>query len=151
MAGSFSKAKRTKLFKMLREGQFLATACKNAGVSRSWVYELRERDEAFAKLVDDAIADGTGVYEDELRTRILEGEPVYDRNGDIVGERKSDRLLEFALKARDRETYGDQKRTELTGPDGGPIQTSNSTSKMTPEEKKARAKKVRELLGKKDG
>ena len=151
MAGTFSKAKQKKFFKLLEEGQFVKTACRNAGVARSTVYKWREDNEEFAQEMDDAIAIGTGIYEDELQRRILEGEPVIDpRTGEETRRVYSDRLLEFALKARDRETYGDHKRTEVTGANGGPIETSKSVGEMTDEEKKARAKILREALGKRE-
>jgi hypothetical protein len=152
MAGTFSKRKQKKVLECLAEGQFVTTACKNAGVSRSWFNKFRKREEnaAFAEAVEDAIAEGTGIYEDELRTRVLEGEPVLDKDGNHVGDRKSDRLLEFALKARDRETYGDKVRSEVTGKDGGPIQQQQETTILSPEQKKAEIVRLREVLGKRE-
>ena len=157
MAGRFTDRKKKKLLSELRQGRFLRTAAKNAGVHRSTVEAHREKDPAFNEAVEDAIAEGTGLYEDELQTRVFDGEErtVFNKQGDSETYFvKSDRLLEFALKARDRKTYGDQRTTELTGKDGGPIQTSNDNTNrfgnMTPDEIRAQVAQIIEQTGAKE-
>jgi len=156
MAGRFTPRKRDLFLKCLREGFSVRSACKRAGVSHTHVYRLKGQDESmfdeqFAEAWEDAIAEGTAMYEDELKERIMEGEPVLGREGEIVGYRKSDRLLEFALKARDPDTYAEKRKTELTGADGGPLQTEHSGALVLDDRaRKERIRDLREALGKRD-
>jgi hypothetical protein len=107
----------------LREERSVTAACLRAGIDRTAAYRHRRDDAEFAEAwrgVDTAITDD---LEREAIRRAVDGveEPEFYK-GEIVGStrRYSDSLLQFLLKGRRREVYGD--RTELTGADGGPIQ-----------------------------
>ena len=134
----------------LHEGHSVRAACRFVNVSKTTMYNHRDKDPSFKQRWDDACEAGIGLIEDELKDRILEGEPVFNREGEIIGYRKSDRLLEFMLRARDPDTYAERRRTEVTGADGGPIQSESLVSEMTPEERKQRKRYLKELLGKKE-
>jgi len=157
VAGRFTPRKKKLFLEKLSEGFTVRAACKRAGVSHTHVYQMRNPDyprlynEKFAEAWDDAIAEGTAHYEDELKDRIFEGEPILDKNGEIVGYRKSDRLLEFALKSRDPDTYVEKRKTELTGADGGPLEANVSAQVILDDQaRKERIRELREALGKRE-
>lgn len=83
-------------------------SAKGAGVNRQTPYQLRGRDEAFARAWEEA---------DEAATQTLEAEAWRRARGG------SDRLLLFLLQARRPQTYRTNARVELAGDGGGPIQT----------------------------
>ena len=80
-------------------------------LNRGTVYAWRDRDEAFADSWDEA-ADAAGdVLETEARRRAVDGieTPIFFE-GEKVGTKVtySDRLLEFLLKGRRPEVFGDR-------------------------------------------
>lgn len=93
----------------LGEGLSVAGAAKLAGVGRQTVYDWRKRDAAFAAAWDDAIETGTDNLEDEARRRAMS---------------TSDTLMIFMLKARRPDKYKDRRASEISGPGGGPIETT---------------------------
>lgn len=106
----------------LRETRSAAAAAERAGISRQSAYEHRQKDPEFAAAwatVDESITDD---LEQEAVRRATDGvsEPVFYQ-GKEVGQvrRYSDSLLQFLLRGRRRDVYGD--RTEITGQGGGPI------------------------------
>lgn len=115
----------------LRELGIVSRAAQRVGVSASAVHALRNRsaefDEAFTESLEYAI-DG---LEAEAHRRARDGveEAVYYQ-GEIVGWKRtySDGLLQFILKGRRREVFGDKQ--EITGADGAPI-TIDSTTRAT--------------------
>lgn len=109
--------------KALRETRSVAAAAMRAGIDRQTAYNHRRDDPAFAadwETVHEAITDD---LEKAAIARAVDGveEPEFYR-GQVVGTtvRYSDSLLQFLLRGRRREVYGD--RTEITGAGGGPIQ-----------------------------
>ena len=102
----------------------VTAACQRAGVSRSAVYEARQRDEGFALAwhhVESRIVD---TLEREAYRRAVEGveRPVYQRGVQVGSVREySDRLLEMLLKARAPERYRENSKVEVSGHDGGPV------------------------------
>lgn len=94
----------------LGEGMSVAGAAKLAGVGRQTVYDWRKRDAAFAAAWDDAIETGTDNLEDEARRRAMSS---------------SDTLMIFMLKARRPDKYKDRRASEVSGPGGGPIETTS--------------------------
>jgi hypothetical protein len=112
----------------LRELGIVSRAAERAGVSTSAVSHLRNRsaefDDMFTQAMDYAI-DG---LEAEAMRRAHKGvaEPIYYQ-GDIVGTKQtySDGLLQFLLKGRRREVFGDKQ--EITGADGAPLQIDTTT------------------------
>jgi hypothetical protein len=110
--------------KAFAETGMVAAACKQANVSRSYVYEARQADEKFAQMWEDIENASTDEMEREAYRRGVKGveEPVF-QGKELVGHvRKfSDTLLIFMLKARKPETYRETTRHELTGKDGAPL------------------------------
>jgi hypothetical protein len=141
----------------LREIPVVAHGCKAVGIERSTAYRAREADEDFAKAWDEAMEEGVDRAEKEAFRRGIVGfeEPVIDkgrlayRHERVVGEdgaetyriqldengqpipltvrKHSDALLTLVLKGRRKKVYAD--RTELTGPEGGPVQQIDETAK----------------------
>lgn len=83
-------------------------SAREAGFSRQSAYEWRAADETFAKEWDEAEQEAIDLLE----------KTAWDR---ATGEDKSDRMLEILLKAHKPEKYVDKIRSELSGPNGGPI------------------------------
>jgi hypothetical protein len=132
-------------------------ACKAVGISYRHAYKTRETDEDFAKAWDEAMEQGVDRAEQEAFRRAVVGfeEPVIDKgrlayryervvaedgaetyrvqldsNGQPVPltvRKHSDALMALMLKGRRKKVYAD--RTELTGPEGGPVQQIDETAK----------------------
>lgn len=83
-------------------------AARAAGVDRSTVYRHREENAEFATAWDDAAEDGIEALELALRQRGME---------------TSDTAAIFLLKAHRPDVYRENRRTELTGANGGPVET----------------------------
>lgn len=86
----------------------VAEAARVAGVARRTVYQHRETDPEFAAEWEDAVEAGVQALELALRKRA-----VVD----------SDTAAIFLLKAHRPEVYRENRRTELTGANGGPVET----------------------------
>lgn len=99
---SLTPARRRKFLDALSETGDVSAAAKAAGLSRGEALRLREEDESFRSVWDDANESAVDALEAEARRRALEGdeEDIYYR-GEVVGTkiRKSDGMLEFLLKA----------------------------------------------------
>lgn len=113
---------RAKFLDGLRAGMTVTDAAKAAGTARTTVRYWRDNDEQFAKDWDDAYDEGTDVLEAEAQRRAVEGvkRPVY-QGGELVGhvQEYSDTLMNIMLQARRPHKF--RNRTELTGPNGGPL------------------------------
>lgn len=128
-----------------RLAQFLDELSRNGNVTisaelcnleRTRLYELRQQDPTFAVAWQDALDMAAEHLEAEARRRAVEGvlqkkfttkgDPVIDpETGEQYLERAySDTLLIFLLKGANPEKYRERSSTELTGPGGGPLQTS---------------------------
>lgn len=83
-----------------REHGTVTAACRIARISRTAVYEMRERDPEFKAAWDSAERETTKLLEETAFERALAG---------------SDRLAEFLLKARRPETYRENIRLEHGG------------------------------------
>lgn len=86
----------------------VAEAARVAGVARRTVYQHRETDPEFAAEWEDAVEAGVQALELALRKRA-----VVD----------SDTAAIFLLKAHRPDVYRENRRTELTGAGGGPVET----------------------------
>lgn len=84
-----------------REQWTITKACEAIGVTRKTVYNERQRNEDFALAFAEVDEQITERLEHELIRRAIEG--------------CSDRLLEFALKARRPDKYSDQHRMIHSG------------------------------------
>jgi hypothetical protein len=141
----------------LREIPVVAHGCKAVGIERSTAYRAREADEDFAKAWEEAMEEGVDRAEQEAFRRGIVGfeEPVIDKgrlayryeryvdeegvehyrlllddNGQpipLTVRKHSDAILALVLKGRRKKVYAD--RTELTGPEGGPVQQIDETAK----------------------
>jgi len=98
----------------LAELGVVSYACKAARVSRSTVYERREKDAVFRAAWDEAAEIAADMLEQEAHRRAVEGtaRPVY-QGGKLVGAERqySDTLLMFLLKARRPEKF--RERVDL--------------------------------------
>lgn len=118
--------RRAKFLKVLAASGNVTCAAVAIGMRREYLYEVRARNKAFAKLWDKAVELGVKAMEDEATRRAVEGwdEPVFYQGVQMAVQRKySDNLLMFRLKAQLPEKYRDRTSTELTGPGGGPVAT----------------------------
>ena len=99
------------------------------GCGRTTVYAWREEDPVFSAKWDRALKISILGMEDEARRRAVEGveEPVFDKDGKVSGVKTkySDTLLIFLMKAHDPK-YRENQRVELSGPEGGPIEMSQT-------------------------
>lgn len=92
----------------LAENCNVSAACRAAGITRTTAYSHRDSDPVFAAAWDDAIEAGIGELELAARKRAME---------------TSDTLAIFLLKSHRPDVYRENKRTELTGANGGPVET----------------------------
>jgi hypothetical protein len=141
----------------LRQVPVIKHACEAAGIDRTTAWRAREADEEFAKAEQEAMEEGIDRAEAEAFRRGVVGfeEPVidkgrlayrYERYVDDDGvehyrlqldehgqpipltvRKHSDAMLALVLKGRRKKVYAD--RTELTGPEGGPVQQVDETAK----------------------
>ena len=96
-------------------------------MSRRGVYDVREKDDVFARAWTEALDAGTEALEDALWKRAVEGtlRPVY-QGGKHVGfiREYSDTAAIFLLNGRAPQKY--RQRFEHMGKDGGPIQVGGA-------------------------
>lgn len=84
---------------------------RDVRVNRRTLYEWRDRDDAFADAWDVASDAAADILEKEARRRAVDGvdDPVFFEGVEIkTRKRYSDRLLEFLLKGRRPEVFGDR-------------------------------------------
>lgn len=106
----------------------ITISCKKAKVPRRTFYNWLE-DEDFKDKFEKCVKIAIGVLEDEARRRAIVGvdKPVYYQGRRVGRVREySDTLLIVLLKAHAPEKYKDRVASELTGFNGGPIQTENT-------------------------
>ena len=112
------------LVNLANNGGIVADACKAVDISRTEAYRERDADPEFMAAWIKAVDDGIDVLEDEAKHRAKDGvhEPIFFQ-GAIVGyvRRPSDQLMSLMLKSH-RARY--TERHEITGPNGGPLQTT---------------------------
>ena len=102
-------------------GNVLLSA-RGAGIDRSVPYDERRRNPSFAAAWQRAEEDAIQLLEAEARRRAMHA---------------SDVLLMFLLKSRRPAIYRDHARLELTGGDGGPMQTQQVLDGMDDHERAA--------------
>lgn len=113
-----TEAQVDKFFAVLAATANVSKAAKAAKVSRSWVYEQKEADEAFAARWKEAEDVACDALEEEARRRALKGtiKPIYQQ-GKRVGQVReySDTLMVILLKAHRPEKYKDRSSVEQSG------------------------------------
>lgn len=102
--------KKTAFLETLREKYSVYHACKAADIGRTTVYQWREADPDFAKAWDDAQDDAVDALEQSLFERAMGKDTV---------------AAIFLLKGARPEKYKERVASELTGKNGGPIETSS--------------------------
>ena len=106
--------------KALEQTGIVAEAARAAGVGRKTVYKYRDESPDFAARWEQALVDYAAVIEREAFRRAVEGvsEPIYGKDGEIVGQRLkySDSLMALFLKATNREKFGTQPAAQPTPP-----------------------------------
>jgi predicted nucleic acid-binding Zn ribbon protein len=114
---------KIQVIQLISEGKLLTEAAKSSGVKtrvvRAWITE----DEVFAKDIENAETDAMDVFETEARRRAKDGvEEFVVSHGKVVmhpetgqplkTHRFSDGLLQFILKGRRRDVFGDKKEVD---------------------------------------
>lgn len=102
----------------------ITDAAKAAQVARSMHYVWLQKSEEYAEAFRHAEAEAIDALEKEARRRALHGvnEPVFYQGEECGAVRKySDTLLIFLLKGARPDTYRENFKAELTGPNGGPV------------------------------
>lgn len=137
----FNPERRARFCELLAQHGNRTRAAKAVGVTMNTVRGHRKEDPAFAADMDAAFEEFYDDLEMEATRRARDGvpEPVFYK-GVEVGEvqRYSDGLMQFLLKGRRRDVFGDKSQVEMTGKDGGPIEMTSTE----------RAKLVEKLLAK---
>lgn len=117
-----TKKKKEEFLEHLRTTANVSDSALKINVSRTALYERRDKDPAFKADWDKAVELGTDALEDEGVRRAKDGvtKPVFYK-GMICGgvQEYSDTLLMFMLKGRRPEKFKD--RNEVTGKDGEPL------------------------------
>lgn len=109
--------KREAFLAALAECGNVSRAAESAGVNRVYMYEVRGKDEDFAKDWEKAARIGASALEDEARRRAFEGvdEPVFYQGKECGAVRRySDTLLIVLLKAHHPEKYAERSKTEAS-------------------------------------
>lgn len=127
---------------MNRASQFLAAyretgnisrAAEAAGISRDMHHRRMRKDPAYVAEFEMAKLEAIDLLEDEARTRAIEGRArdVYYQ-GVVCGTEMvySDGLLQFLLRGAKPQVY--RERHEITGKDGGPIDSTLTITFVTP-------------------
>lgn len=121
--------KRENFLKHLAKHGNVSAAALASGTSRIRWYELKRDDPDFSKLWDDAVEIATDLLILEMRRRAYKGtkKPVFFQGRQCGSIREySDTLAMFLVKGK-RPEYATERR-ELTGRDGGPVQSQNETT-----------------------
>ncbi len=115
------------LKEFVSNGTITGTA-KIVGITPPTHYNWMKDDEEYRDLFRFAEEAAADVLEEEARRRAVDGdeEPVgfYQGAPGAYVTKRSDGLLKFLLEGRRRRIFG--SKTELSGPEGGPIKTEQT-------------------------
>ena len=99
-------------------GGMVLAAADSVALTRTTMYEWRNKDPEFKAAWEQAILESTIVLEQEAIRRATKGvtEDVYHK-GEVVGQqiRYSDNLLMFTMKAREPDKYRERSEVKHTG------------------------------------
>lgn len=118
--GRTTRAKIRAFLSALADSGNIRQSCEAANVSRTYIYDVRRADPAFAQAWDEAIDDACDLIIAEAHRRAVRGVkvPVY-QGGKLVGHKReySDTLLMFLLKAWKPEVYRDPVPGQVREPE----------------------------------
>ena len=120
--------------KTLAQSMNVMLSCKAAAVTRASAYAERHRSTVFRKQWDQAIKEALELLEASAWQRASRGimEPIWmkDEDGKPVKvdqvPKYSDVLLMFLLKAHNPAKYRETFRQEISGPEGAPIEVTQT-------------------------
>lgn len=115
----------------------VSASCEQVGIQRGTEWHWRGTDPAYLGARACAWQMAAELLEAEAFRRAHDGveEPVFQGGAEVGRVRKySDTLLIFLLKGAKPNTYRDQWKGEISGPDGGPIRTTVDLTKLTEDE-----------------
>lgn len=121
--------KQSFLDTLARTGVIL-DACTAIGCSRSTV-TLWRNDPQFNEAYEQALLDAADGLESEARRRAVEGvvRVRFDKAGNAYDEiTYSDPLLLALLKARKPHEFAERSKSEISGPEGKPIETNDMSA-----------------------
>lgn len=132
-------ANRTKLtkkaqrdfLKKLAQTMNVTKAAEYIGMSRRYMYQVKDANPEFSADWDDAVAKATDAMIEEARRRGEKGvrKPVFYKGKEVAAIREySDTLLMFLIRGQ-RPEYATERR-EITGKDGGPIEVRELTDEQ---------------------
>lgn len=107
----------------------VSKASRASGIPRGKLDKLRFRLEAFDELWYEVEEEVTDELEEAVLSRAIDGvpEPVYHQGVKCGTKQKySDSLASMALQGRRPDKYKQKSTQELTGPDGGPLQSEST-------------------------
>lgn len=148
-SSTFSQAMADKICQRIAEGESLRAICKGKDTPAistvcKWLADIKTFSEQYARAKEEQaekFADEIVQIADETP----DTEPVYDRNGELVELKLSASYVAWQKNRIDArkwvasklkpKKYGDRVQTEVSGPDGGPIETTE----LTPREVAQRA------------
>ena len=116
---------------VLADTGVIQDGCRVAKVSRQTVYQWRKNDEVFEQAYADALNAASDALESEARRRAVEGvvRVKFNKEGTPFDEvQYSDTLLLALLKAKKPSEFADRSKTEISGPEGAPIQTNDTAA-----------------------
>lgn len=105
------------IIELMAEGYSVAGAAGKIGVARTTIYRWAEANEEFRNALTHAQAASAAWWEDRARHIAV------DKDAGNAA------VIIFALKNRVADEWRDVNRQEISGPDGGPIQTEETTAR----------------------
>ena len=132
---AFTAQRKLKFLVSYRANCNVSAAARAAGINRRSVYQAREDDAEFARLMDEYKQEHLDAIEAEFYRRAVQGDkkpimsmgkPLRDDERNIVTEVKYDtRAGEILLQAH-RPEFRLRSHVELSGPGGRPIELVNA-------------------------
>lgn len=125
---SLTDAEQQKFLAIVRQTLNVSAAARALGRPRDWFYRYRDREPEFALSWANAVEEGK---DDLVASAVYRGKdgvpkPVYYRDEQIDTVIEYDtKALELALRAHRPELF--TQRSELSGPNGGPIKYKEIT------------------------
>ncbi len=129
------RAKQNAFLAAFRVSASITEAAKATGCDRSAHYEWKRADRTYPERFEAARIEAAEALEDEAVRRAREGvlEPIFYQGVGCGAKRVySDGLLQFLLRGALPEKYRQTGSMEITGKDGGPVQSEHRIVFVTP-------------------